>query len=357
MSVAADYISLLWACVAAVAILAYVWMDGWVLGVGILYLLVARPADRDLLIASIAPSWAANEIWLVLSAMLLLLGFPAAYSLLLTHLYLPVFAMLFLLVLRGVSYEFLRRGFALRRIWELAFAGGSVLAAVAQGYIVGRLIAGFGGIGLPSGLIGWLRALFPIVCGLGLLGGYGLLGACWLIFKTDGALRMMGREVSHSALLLTAAVMVAVCLLTPLASPTVAHRWFDPSMRVVLALFAAAAAVVIWRLWASLWRNVDHRPLQWADALLTIALAGVAVSIYPYIVPYQFTFYELANDPAFLKLAGVGLCVVVPLGVLYLLLDYRTRRGKMRRTDKPVSASPALASRKTCGNNVDLHLS
>jgi cytochrome d ubiquinol oxidase subunit II len=266
-----------------------------------------------------------------------------------TQLYLPVLAMLFALLLRGVSYEFRRRGNALHRIWELAFAGGSILAALAQGYIVGRLIEGLGGNLATSGWMGWLRALFPIVCSLVLLGGYGLLGACWLIFKADGALRVMGREVSHSTLLLTATVMVAVCLLAPIVSPHVAHRWFDPSMRIILGLFAATAAVVIWRLWASLWRNADQRPLQWAVAFIVLAFAAVAISLSPYIVPYQ--------DPAFMKFAVVGLCVVLPLVVLYLLLGYRTLRGRTGRAAILVPASRALASSRTCGNSVDLHLS
>jgi cytochrome bd ubiquinol oxidase subunit II len=357
MSGAAHYVPLLWAGVAAAAILAYVLMDGWVLGVGILYPLVARQTDRDLLIASIAPSWAANDTWLVFGALLLMLGFPTAYSLLLTELYLPIFAMLLVLVVRAVSYGFRRRGNALRRIWELAFAGGSILAALAQGYIVGRLIEGFGGNVVTSGFIGWLRALFPALCSLGLLGCYGLLGACWLIFKADGALRVMGREVSHSALLLTMTVIVAACLLTPVVSPYVAHRWLDPEMRVVLGLLAATAGVIIWQLWASLWRSEEQRPLQWALVFVTLAFAGIVISLYPYIVPYRFTVYELANDPAFMKFAGVLLCVVLPVVVLYLLIGYRTLRGKTGRAAIPVQASSALASCKTCGNNVDLHLS
>jgi cytochrome d ubiquinol oxidase subunit II len=354
---AANYVPLLWEGAAAAAVLAYVLMDGWVLGVGILYPLVARQTDRDLLMGSIAPSWAADATWLILGTMLLLLALRTAYSLSLTQLDLPVVAMLLALVVRGLSYEFRRRANALRRLWELAFAGGSILAALAQGYIVGRLIEGIGGNVITSGLSGWLRTLFPIVCSLGLLGGYGLLGACWLIFKTVGALRVMGREVSHSTLLLAATVIVTACLLTPMVSPYVAHRWLDPSMRIGLALFAATAAAVIWQLWASLWRSADQRPLQWAVLFVVLAYAGIAFSLYPYIVPYQFTFYELANDPAFVKFGAVGLCVVLPVVALYLLMGYRTLRGKTGRTPIPAPATHALATCKTCGNNVDLHLS
>jgi cytochrome d ubiquinol oxidase subunit II len=354
---AADYIPLLWLGVTAAAILAYVLMDGWLLGIGILYPLVARQADRELLIHSVAPFWKANETRFVLGALLLLLGFPTAYSLLLTQLYIPILAMLFALMVRGASYAFGHHGGSLRRMWNLAFAGGSILATLAQGYLVGRLIEGFGGTPVTSGLIGWVRQFFPIVCSLGLLGGYGLLGACWLIFKADGALQVMGREVSHSTLIFDATLMVVVCLCIPIVGPPVAHRWLDPSMRIGLVLFAAAALLVIWQLWRSLWQIKDYRPLQWAVALFMLAFTGIAISLYPYIVPYQFTYYELANDPAFSKFASVGLCVVLTVIILSLLLGYRRLQGKIPRADARVGASAVIASRKTCGNNVDLHLS
>jgi cytochrome bd ubiquinol oxidase subunit II len=357
MSGAADYLPLLWAAVAAAAILAYVLMDGWVLGIGILYPLVARQTDRELLIESIAPFWSANEIWLVLGALLLLLGFPTAYAFILTQLYFPIIAMLFALIVRAVSYELRDTGGSLRRLWGLAFAGGSILAALAQGYIAGRLIEGFGDGGATSRLLGWLRELFPIVCGFGLIGGYGLLGACWLISKADGALQVMGREVSHSTLILAAAVMAAACLCAPMVSPHVAHWWLEPAARMVVVLFVGTAAVMIWQLWTSLWRSAVHRPLKLAAAFAILVFMGVGVRLYPYVVPYQFTLYELANDPAILKVAGIGLSVLSPVIVLSLILGYRALRGKVRRASIPVRASPALASRKTCGNNVDLHLS
>jgi cytochrome d ubiquinol oxidase subunit II len=356
MSGSAHYVPLLCAAVAAAAILAYVLMDGWELGVGILYPLVARQADRDLLFESIEPFWGVNEAWLALGGILLLLAFPTACALLLTRLYLPIFAMLAALALRGVSYQFRYQAGALRRIRGLAFAGGSMLAALAQGYIVGRLLEGVGGNVATSGLNGLLRGVFPIACSLGLVGGYGLLGACWLILKAEGTLQVMAREVSHSALVLAATLMVVVCLFTPMVSPHMARLWFEPSMRMVLLLIAATLVVVIWRLWASLWQIADQRPLQWAVIFFILAFAGFAISLYPYIVPYQFTLYELANDPASLKFAGIELYVVIPVIMLYLLLGYWTFRGKTRRAVPP-APSPAFASRKTCGNNVDLHLS
>jgi len=352
-----DYVPLLCAGLAGAAILAYVLMDGWELGVGILYPLVARKADRDLLFESIEPLWGMNETWLALGGMLLLFAFPTACSLLLTQLYLPIFAMLFALALRGVSYEFRNQAGVLRRIRGLAFAGGSILAALAQGYIVGRLIEGVGGDVVTPGLVGWLRIFFPVAFSLALLGGYGLLGACWLIFKAEGTLQVMAREVSHSTLVLAAAMTVAASLLTPMVSPHVADLWLAPSMRPALVLIAATAGVAIWRLWTSLWQIADHRPLQWAVIIFVSAFAAIAISLSHYIVPHQSTLYELANDPASLRFAGIGLYVVLPVIMLYLLLGYWTFRGKTRRADIPVAPYPALASRKTCGHNVDLHLS
>jgi cytochrome bd ubiquinol oxidase subunit II len=155
--------------------------------------------------------------------------------------------------------------------------------------------------------------------------------------------------VSHSTLLLTVTAIAAACLLTPLVSPYVAHRWVVPSMRIVLGLLAATAAFVIWQLWTSLWRSADQRPLQWAFVFIILTLAGIAISLYPYIVPYQF--------PAFMKFTGVGLYVALAVVALYLLIGYRTLRGKTRRAAVPEPPSPAFASCKTCGNNVDLHLS
>jgi cytochrome bd ubiquinol oxidase subunit II len=358
VSGSSDYLPLLCAGVAAAAILVYVLMEGWELGVGILFPLVARQADRDLLFESIHPLWGVNETWLAVGGMLMLLAYPTACSLLLTQLYLPILAMLFALALRAVSYEFRYRTDALRRIGGLAFAGGSILAALAQGYIVGRLIEGVGGNVVISGLLGWLRDLFPIACSFALLGGYGLLGACWLILKAKGgALQVMGREASHSTLVLATTLSVAVCLLTPMVSPHVARLWFTPSMQIALVLIAATVGVAIWRLWTSLWRSADQRPLQWSLIIFVLTFASLAISLYPYIVPYQFTLYEMANHGASLRFAGIGTYVVLLVIMIYVLLGYWTFRGKARRVKIPAAQHLALASRKTCGNNVDLHLS
>ena len=356
MSMSTDWLPAAYAALAAFCFLCYVLMDGWDLGVGILYPLVARKQERDQMFQSIAPFWDANETWLVFGGMTLLLGFPLAYSLLLTKLYLPVLTMLFALVLRGCSYEFRYQGGALQEVWGYVFAGGSVLAAFAQGYILGRVVVGFDPSPAPPFALFALRHLFPLVCGAGLVGGYGLLGACWLVLKTRDTLQTTAREVGQSTLLLTLVLLIVVSTCTPLVSDHVAKRWFSAHNWPLLAIYVAAFVALAWKVWRSLWQPADRRPLQWAIALFVISFSGIAISLYPYIIPYQHTLYEAANDRASLAFGAVGICVVLPVILLYLVLGYRVFRGKISPAIVAVSA-PAIAARKTFGHQVDLHLS
>jgi cytochrome bd ubiquinol oxidase subunit II len=353
MNTSIDWLPMAYIALTAACFMAYVLMDGWDLGVGILYPLVARRADREQLMESIGPFWDANETWLVFGGMLLLLGFPLAYAILLTQLYVPIIAMLLALVLRGVSYEFRNQGGALRELWGYTFAGGSMLAAFAQGCILGRVVEGLADVDSPSPVMTVLRGGFPLVCGVGLVGGYALLGACWLILKTRDAVQTTAREVAQSALILTVILLIIVCTFTPLVSPHVAHRWFVSSAWLLPVILAC---VVIWKLWSSLWRANDRRPLQWAIVFFVLSFAGVAVSLFPYIIPYQYTFFDAANDRSTLAFAGVGICIVLPVVVLYLTLGYRVFRGKLPPPSQASAAVP-VSSRKTSGHEADLHMS
>lgn len=355
MSDPTGYLPLAYLALTAASFLAYVLMDGWDLGVGILYPLIARRQDRDQLMGTIAPFWDANETWLVLGGMLLLLGFPLAYATLLTQLYVPAIAMLLALVLRGVSYEFRFQGGSLREFWGYVFSAGSVLAAFAQGNMLGRIVEGLGEAPSLSPVFAVLRAGFPLLCGIGLIGGYALLGACWLILKADGALQTTGREVAHSAMILTVFLLLLVSAFTPLVSPHVAHRWFGSGSLWFAGVAVLAHGATVWMLWTSFWGSNPRRPLQWAITLFVLAFIGVAVSLYPYIVPYRYTFSEAANDRSTLLFAGVGICIVLPVVLLYLTLGYRVFRGKSSLS-APQEAY-AIASRKTSGHQADLHLS
>jgi cytochrome bd ubiquinol oxidase subunit II len=356
VSMSTDWLPIAYAALAAFCFLCYVLLDGWDLGAGILYPLVARKPERDQMFRSIAPFWDGNEIWLVFGGLTLLLGFPLAFSLLLTKLWIPVFALLFALVLRGCSYEFHRRGGALQEAWGYVFAGGSVLAAFAQGYILGKVVAGFDPSPELPFAVGALRRLLPFVCGVGAVGGYGLLGACCLILKARDTLQTTAREVGQSTLILSLVLLIAVSACTPLISDHVAKRWFSTHAWPLLAIYVAASVVVAWKLWRSFWQPADRRPLQWAIALFVISFSGIAISLHPYIIPYQRTLYETANraSPAF---GAVGICVVLVVVLSYLVLGYRAFRKRLSAASVAVSAPVTLAARKTCGHQVDLHLS
>jgi cytochrome bd ubiquinol oxidase subunit II len=353
----ADWLALTYAALVAGSLLAYVLMDGWDLGVGIIYPLIARQQERVQLMRSIEPFWDANETWLVLGGMTLLLGFPSAYAALLTRLYVPACVMLLALVLRGVSYEFRYQGGSLQEFWGSLFAAGSILAAFAQGCMLGLVVEGAPEQNPTTLMLTVLRDTFPFVCGIGMVGGYAMLGACWLILKTTETLQTTAREVALPALLLTATLLIVVCLFTPFVSPYVASRWFTSRTGPLAALMAIALCSVLWKLRHSLWQANDRRPLQWAAALIVLSFIGIVASLFPYIVPYQYTLYAIANDRGALIFAGVGILAVLPVVVLYLLLGYRVFQGKITDSSMPAAAAPSIAFRRSSGHRSDLHMS
>lgn len=359
MTHSTDWLPIAYIALTAAAFLAYVLMDGWDLGVGILYPLVARRQDRDQLLRTIQPFWDANETWLVFGGMMLLLGFPLAYGMLLSQLYVPVLVMLFALVLRGVSYEFRYQGATSGEFWGYVFSGGSMLAAFAQGCMLGRVLEGVApDLGASiSPIATALRGGFPVVCGIGLVGGYALLGACWLILKAEDALQTTAREMAQSSLILTVTLLIIVSTVTPFVSSHVAHRWFVSEAWLLTAIVVLLLTVVVWKLWTSVWQSNDRRPLQWAVTLFILSFAGIAVSLYPYVVPYKYTFFEAANDHSTLAFAAVGICIVLPVVILYLALAYRVFRGKSAKSAEQTAGAPSISSRRTVGHQADLHMS
>jgi cytochrome bd ubiquinol oxidase subunit II len=265
--------------------------------------------------------------------------------------------MLLALVLRGVSYEFRFQGGSLREFWGYVFAAGSLLAAFTQGCMLGQIIEGVADKGSFSPALAALRGGFPLVCGVGLIGGYALLGACWLILKSDGALQTTGREVAQSALLLTACLLILVSTVTPLVSSHVAHRWFGLNTWALGAFSVVVYGITIRGLWRSVWRSNDRRPLQWAVALFVLSFLGIVISLYPYIVPYRYTLFAAANDHSTLVFAAIGICIVLPVVLLYLTLGYRVFRGKSALPNPRTYGEITIAARRTSGHQSDLHMS
>jgi cytochrome bd ubiquinol oxidase subunit II len=303
------------------AILAYVVLDGFDLGVGML-MPGAQRDEQEIMVASIGPFWDANETWLVLGIGLLLVAFPLAHGVILGALYLPVAAMLVGLMLRGVAFELRMKALGWQReLWNWLFWAGSFLASLAQGLMLGRYISGFG-----EGFGYWLFAL--IVAG-GVCGGYVLLGATWLVMKTEGALQTKAVSWARWGLLWVALGIALVSLATPLASETVRTRWFSFPRIVFLSLLPLATLGAWLWIWSTL-KSSQWKPFAGAVAIYVLAFLGLAYSLFPYVVMDRLTIWQAAAHPSALMAVLLGAAVVLPFIVGYTLYSYRVFRGKAR---------------------------
>ena len=322
---------LIFAALMGLAMLLYVLLDGYDLGVGML-MPGADAREQGLMVASIGPFWDANETWLVLGVGILLVAFPVAHGIILGALYLPVVAMLIGLMLRGVAFEFRVKAEGWHReLWNWLFWFGSFLASFAQGVMLGRYITGFH----P----GFGYYLFAMLVGAALCGGYVLLGAAWLILKTEGVLQKKALAWARWGLMWVALGVALVSLATPLVSPTVYARWFEdfPSARTLaLMLLPLATVVAIWVLWEATGRmkrgerEFDWMPLLAATAIFVLAFAGLAYSLFPYVVMDRMTIWEAASHPSALRFMLIGVVIVLPLLLAYTAFAYRVFRGKAR---------------------------
>ena len=310
------------------SVLAYVVLDGYDLGVGML-MPGATEKEQSVMVASIGPFWDANETWLVLGIGILLAAFPLAHGIVLQALYLPVVVMLIGLMLRGVAFELRMKALGWHRdLWNWLFWAGSFITSFSQGLMLGRYITGF-----ERGFTYWA---FAVVVGASLCGGYVLLGATWLILRTEGELQKKAVAWARWGLIWVALGVALVSLATPLVSESVRHKWFDfPRTLALMLLPAACVAAGAW-LWVSTragkigTRSADWKPFAAAVAIFVIAFAGLAYSIFPYVVIDRLTIWDAAAHPSALKVLFWGAVVVLPFIVFYTALAYRVFRGKAR---------------------------
>jgi cytochrome d ubiquinol oxidase subunit II len=307
------------------AMLVYVVSDGYDLGVGML-LPRASAAEKDVLIASIGPFWDANETWLVLGIGILLTAFPRAHGVVLTALYLPVALMLIGLTLRGVAFDFRVKAHSDRKaLWDRLFFAGSTLASVAQGWMLGRYVSGFGE--------GWNDPLFAAAIAAALPMAYVLMGAAWLIMKTEGALQVKAIEWARMAWLPMVAGLVLISLATPWISATVRERWFTLPAMIALLAIPLMTALALLALRGLLTTRIVRGPLCWLPFALLVGVfvlgfLGLAYSLYPYIVIDRLTVWQAASSPAALKVILIGVVVTLPVIVGYTAFSYRVFRGK-----------------------------
>jgi cytochrome d ubiquinol oxidase subunit II len=318
----------------AFCVAVYVLADGFDLGVGILFLIAPREQDRDLMVASVEPVWDGNETWLVMGGTLLLAAFPAGYYVLLPAFYLPIMFMLFALIFRGVAFGFRQQTTQFRWLWDLAFAGGSIIATVCQGLILGGLIDGVAmKDGMYSGGAFDFFSLLGLFCAAGLLGGYALLGAGWLIWKTDGETQVFAREVAHSALILTAAMMLFVSAWSAWSVPEVAARWFAWPNFAYLAPVPLITAWVLLTIWRTIWTGREVGTFVMALVVFLLGFLGLVVSLWPYIVPRHVTIWDGVADPQTLAFIGTGIAIVIPIVLAYQGHAYWVFRGKTQHLE------------------------
>lgn len=328
---------LIWAGIIAVAVLMYVLLDGFDLGIGILFPFAASPAERDVMMDSIAPVWDGNETWLVLGGGGLLAAFPFAYAALMPAMYLPIILMLLALILRGVAFEFRHHGRARgKAFWTAAFAGGSVAATLAQGLVLGGFIQGvtLKDKAFAGGPFDWLTP-YSLLVALGLLAGYALLGATYLIWRTEGDLQVRARRWGWIATGATAALLAVVSVATLFVHPRIAIRWgFDggaldlatllPLLPIPL-LGLAGLGIVVWGL-----RQAHHATsLIGAYLVFLSGYIGLAVGFLPNIVPYDLDFRAAANADNALGLMLVGVVILLPAILGYTVWVYWLFRGKV----------------------------
>lgn len=317
---------LIFAALMGIAILAYVILDGYDLGVGMLMAWGDRP-ERDKMVATIGPFWDANETWLVLGIGLLLVAFPTAHGLVLQALYLPVALMLLGLTMRGVAFEFrVKAQEQYQRWWDWAFIGGSTLSSLTQGYMLGLYIMGFQG--------GWTSHAFAVAAALGLAAAYCFVGATWLIGKTDGDLQRRAVVWTRLTLAATAISMLAVSLATPLVSPRIFERWFAfPNIigLMPIPLMTGALFVAVWVFLRRMPRSdhsLDFVPFMGAVSLFVLGFLGLAYSFYPFVVPDKLTIWQAASAPESLFIILIGALVVLPVIAAYTAFSYYVFRGK-----------------------------
>jgi cytochrome d ubiquinol oxidase subunit II len=323
-------LTVVWAFIIAFAVAAYVVMDGFDLGIGILFPRLPVGKERDLAMNAIAPVWDGNETWLVLGGGGLLAAFPLAYAIILPALYAPLTAMLLGLVFRGVAFEYRWRDPGHRKFWDAGFFLGSAVATFAQGITLGALLQGIHveGRAYAGGWWDWLSP-FSLLTGASLVIGYALLGAGWLIWKTDGPPQERARRYARMLAPALLAAIGAVSLATPLLEFKYAERWFDyPGLFVIvpMPLLVLAAAFALWR---SLEGRRDWLPFALTLILFLLAMAGLAVSIWPDVIPGRVTIWQAAAPHSSQVFMLAGAAVLIPLILAYTAWSYWVFRGKV----------------------------
>jgi cytochrome d ubiquinol oxidase subunit II len=321
----------IWTFILGVGVFLYVLLDGFDLGVGILFGFAPDTRSRNLIMNSIAPIWDGNETWLILGSVGLMAAFPLAFAIIIPAVYFPIAIMLLALVFRGVAFEFRYRDADHKSFWDHGFSWGSVIATFAQGIVLGAFIQGFKVDGRHFvGSSFDCFTPFSLLTGLALVLGYALLGAGWLVLKTDGEIQVRARRHGRMALVGVLIAVAAVSIWTPLADPDIAHRWFSWPNLIFLAPVPVVTAVIAFFVWRSLSGQSEAGPFIGAIGLFLMSYLGIAISLWPMIVPHHYTLREAASSQSTQAFLLVGTLFLLPIILLYTAWSYWVFRGKVR---------------------------
>ena len=321
----------LWTLLLGMAVFFYVLLDGFDLGVGMLFGLAPDAASRNTIMNTIAPIWDGNETWLVFGGIGLWAAFPLAFAIIIPAVYFPILVMLLALVFRGVAFEFRFRDAESKTFWDHAFYLNSAIATFAQGLVLGTFIQGFRVSGRQfAGTSFDFLSPFALLTGLALLFGYGLLGAGWLILKTEGNVQAAARRQGRICLIAVFMAIGIVSIWTPFMSETIAARWFAWPNIAFLAPVPLATAAVAWLTWHALGSQAQATPFFGAIGLFVLSYVGIAISLYPMIVPHHFTLWEAASSDRTQAFLLVGTLALLPVILMYTGWSYWVFRGKVR---------------------------
>jgi len=321
----------IWTAILAAGVFFYVALDGFDLGIGILYQFAPNRDARNVVMNSIAPIWDGNETWLILGGLGLLAAFPLAFAIIIPAVYFPILLMLLGLIFRGLAFEFRYRDAEHRGFWDHGFCYGSLLATFAQGLVLGAFIQGFHAEArqFAGSSFDWATP-FALVTGLALVFGYALLGAGWLIIKTEGALQDWARRLGRRALIGVVLGVLVVSLWTPLADTQIATRWFGWPNIALLAPVPLITAALVWYEWRSLNDASEYAPFLAALALFGMCYLGIAISLWPMIVPKHFTLEQAAAAESTQAFLLIGTLALLPVILIYTAWSYWVFRGKVR---------------------------
>ncbi|MGJ7547265.1 cytochrome d ubiquinol oxidase subunit II [Pseudomonas alloputida] len=326
---------LIWAVIIIFGVMMYVVMDGFDLGIGMLFPFVKGERDRDVMMNTVAPVWDGNETWLVLGGAGLFGAFPMAYAVVLEALYLPLILMLIGLIFRGVAFEFRFKATAEKRhIWDKAFIWGSLIATFFQGVALGAFLEGFKVVDrhFAGGTLDWLTP-FSLFCGLGLIVAYTLLGCTWLIMKTEGDLQLKMHDLARPLALVLLAVIGIVSLWTPIAYPQIADRWFSMPNLFWFMPVPLLVLVTFYGLLKAVARNAHYTPFLLTLVLIFLGYSGLGISLWPNIIPPSISIWDAAAPPQSQGFMLVGTLFILPFILMYTFWSYYVFRGKVTHED------------------------